>query len=51
MGYSRFTTDNKGAYRSNLLTSDSQVEEWIQQYVPLEAFIKLRDDLQDFWNR
>lgn len=48
MGYSRFTTDNKGAYRSNLLTSDSQVEEWIQQYVPLEALIKLRDDLQDF---
>ena len=46
IGYSRFTTDDKGAYRSNLLTSDSQVEEWIQQYVPLKAFIKLRKGLQ-----
>lgn len=48
VGYSRFTTDDKGAYLGNLLTSDSQVEEWIQQYVPLEAFTELRDGLQDF---
>lgn len=46
VGYSRFTTDDKGAYLSNLLTSDSQVEEWIQQYVPLKAFTKLRNGLQ-----
>ena len=36
VGYSRFVTDDKGAYRGNILTSDEQVEEWIQQYVPLK---------------
>lgn len=45
-GYSRFVTDEKGAYRGNILTSDKQVEEWIQQYIPLEAFIRIRSMMQ-----
>lgn len=46
LGYSRFTTDEKGSYRGNTLTSDKQVEEWIQQYIPLEAFVRIRGVLQ-----
>ena len=43
VGYSRFVTDDKGADRGNILTSDEQVEEWIQQYVPFEAFVRIRN--------
>lgn len=46
VGYSRFVTDDKGAYRGNILTSDEQVEEWIQQYVPFEAFVRIRNMMQ-----
>lgn len=45
-GYSRFATDDKGAYRGNLLTTDVQVEEWIRQYIPLEAFLRLRESVR-----
>lgn len=46
VGYSRFVTDGKGAYRGNLLATDMQVEEWIQTYVPLEAFHRLRESVR-----
>ena len=46
VGYSRFVTDDKGAYRGNILTSDEQEEEWIQQYVPFEAFVRIRNMMQ-----
>lgn len=42
VGYSRFMTNEKGAYNGNILISDRQVEEWLQQYVPLEAFVRIR---------
>lgn len=45
-GYSRFATDGKGAYRGNLLAADAQVEEWIQAYIPLEAFFHLRESVR-----
>lgn len=45
-GYSRFTTDEKGVYRGNILISDVEVEEWLQQYVPLQAVIEIRECLQ-----
>lgn len=45
VGYSRFTTNEHGAYCGNILTSDGKVEEWIQQYVPLESFIRIRERL------
>ena len=45
VGYSRFTTNEKGAYCGNLLTSDEKVEEWIRQYVPFESFIRIRERL------
>lgn len=47
LGYSRFTTNEKGAYCGNRLTSDHQVEKWIQQYVPLEAFLSIRERLSE----
>ena len=43
VGYSRFTTDEKGAYCGNILTSDGRVEEWIQQYVSVGEFIRIRE--------
>lgn len=46
VGYSRFVTDGKGAYRGNLLATDTQVEEWIQTYIPLEAFHRLRESVR-----
>lgn len=46
VGYSRFMTNGKGTYAGNILTSDRQVEEWLQQYVPLEAFIRIRRILE-----
>lgn len=45
-GYSRFTTDEKGAYCGNILTSDEEVERWLQQYVSLDAVIRIRERLQ-----
>ncbi len=47
VGYSRFVTDDKGAYRGNILTGSPEwVEEWIQQYVPFEAFVRIRNMMQ-----
>lgn len=45
-GYSRFISDEKGAYRGNILISDVEVERWIQQYVPFQAFVRIREHLQ-----
>ena len=36
----------KGHIVVNILTSDEQVEEWIQQYVPFEAFVRIRNMMQ-----
>ena len=47
VGYSRFVTDGKGAYRGNLLVTDTQVEEWIQQYIPLDAFLCIRESVRE----
>lgn len=44
-GYSRFTTDEKGAYQGNILVSDAEVEQWLQQYVPLQAIVRIRERL------
>lgn len=44
-GYSRFFTDEKGAYQGNLLISDEDVENWLLQYVPLEAVVCIREHL------
>ena len=46
-GYSRFVTNEKGAYNHNILTSEKQTEEWLQQYVPLEAFMRIRKRLEE----
>lgn len=45
-GYSRFTTDTKGRYRGNILVSDAEVEQWLQEYVPLESVVRIRERLQ-----
>lgn len=45
-GYSHFFTDKKGAYRGNMLVSNAEVEQWILQYIPLEAFVGIRGHLQ-----
>lgn len=45
-GYSRFISDENGVYRGNVLTSDAEVEQWVQQYVPFQAFIRIREHLQ-----
>lgn len=45
-GYSRFFTDEKGVYRGNKLVSNAEVEQWILQYIPLEAFVGIREYLQ-----
>lgn len=42
VGYSRFMTNGRGAYAGNVLTSDRKVEEWLRQYVPTEAFMRIR---------
>lgn len=47
IGYSRFLTNEKGAYCGNILTSDTEVEQWIQQYVPWDAFIRIRARIQE----
>lgn len=46
VGYSRFATDGRGAYQGNLLVTDVQVEEWIQQYISLEAFVQIRESVR-----
>ncbi|WP_044263379.1 hypothetical protein [Bacteroides timonensis] len=46
-GYSRFFTDEKGAYRGNMLVSNAEVEQWILQYIPLEAFVSIREHVQE----
>lgn len=43
VGYSHFFTDMKGAYQGNLLTSDEEVEKWLQEYVPLDAVVCIRE--------
>ncbi|WP_291530409.1 hypothetical protein [Bacteroides sp. UBA939] len=45
IGYSRFTTDENGAYRGNLMVSDTEVERWLGQYVPREAIVCIRERL------
>lgn len=45
-GYSHFITDEKGAYRGNMLVSNEEVEQWILRYIPLEAFVGIREYLQ-----
>lgn len=47
VGYSRFMTNEKGAYAGNLLTSNEKVEEWIGQYVPVEAFMRIRKAVEE----
>lgn len=46
IGYSRFVTDDKGAYRGNLLVSDMEVEQWLERYVPRQAIVCIRERLQ-----
>lgn len=46
VGYSRFVTDGRGAYQGNLLVTDVQVEEWIRQYISLEAFVQIRESVR-----
>lgn len=45
-GYSHFITDEKGVYRGNMLVSNEEVEQWILRYIPLEAFVCIREYLQ-----
>ena len=45
-GYSHFITDEKGVYRGNMLVSNEDVEQWILRYIPLEAFVCIREYLQ-----
>lgn len=45
-GYSRFITNEQGAYHGNILISDAEVEQWLQQYVPLQAVVNIRECLQ-----
>lgn len=45
-GYSRFTTDAKGRYRGNILVSDAEVEQGLQEYVLLESVVRIRERLQ-----
>lgn len=42
-GYSRFVTNENGAYRSSVLTSDEEIEKWICQYVPKADFEMIRN--------
>lgn len=45
-GYSSFDTNEKGAYRSNILTSDVQIESWLCRYVSLPTLIQVREQVQ-----
>lgn len=45
-GYSHFVTDDKGAYRGNLLVSDEQVEAWLCRYVSVETVVRLRSKMR-----
>lgn len=47
VGYSHFLTDEKGVYRGNMLVSNEEVEQWILRYIPLEAFVGIREYLQN----
>lgn len=50
-GYSRFSTDEKGAYQGNMLVSDSDVEQWLLQYVPLETVVNIRERILQSMNK
>lgn len=45
-GYSHFLTNDKGAYRCSVLTSNEEIEKWILQYIPLEEFARIRERVQ-----
>lgn len=44
-GYSSFTTDDRGAYKGNLLASDSKIEALLSQYIPIAKLQAVRDAL------
>ena len=44
-GYSLFYTEERGAYKGNLLASDRQIELLLSEFVPLADLIVLKEDL------
>ncbi len=47
VGYSRFRTNEKGAYQDNRLASDEEIEAWIGQYIPLPVLSEVCECLRE----
>ncbi len=47
VGYSLFQTNARGAYRGNILLSDSDFEKWMVQYISVKTLLQIRVAVQN----
>lgn len=47
VGYSLFQTNARGAYRGNILLSDSDFEKWMAQYISVKTLLQIRVAVQN----
>lgn len=47
VGYSLFQTNARGAYRGNILLSDSDFEKWMAQYISVKNLLQIRVAVQN----
>ena len=47
VGYSLFQTNTRGAYRGNILLSDSDFEKWMAQYISVKTLLQIRVAVQN----